>query len=466
MTGGCDRPVDAVWGGPGRSPSPVVSRTVPHRHPRLLSTVMGGANRVIPARGSTRHRPARFATACFGAVGIVVASSLVTSCSTSVTQVVHERPPRVVTVTIPSHGMVTSKWLSHSGQPRADVLLPAGYTRSKSYPLLVLLHGAASPYSWYVQAGLTDVFAHLNAIVVTPPGGTGWYTNWWNNGERGDPSWESYELEEVIPTILAKYRILPQRRYHAIAGISMGGLGAPFLGGRLPGFFGSVAILSGYVDPQLQQGLVNIMGILSLAAPKGDLDPNPVDGPSTGFYADGHNPTRLAMNLKQTRVFETAGTGVVSSADKAAGTIPTETVGLVEEGKIIYPMSEAMHRALVSAGVDVTYQVHPGGHLVPDFRGELEAMLAWGLFKPVPTDPSSWTNDTVATGGKLWSVAYRFARAPDQVVRFHQSRSLLSISAAGSEVTVTAGHCTVRSATPVEIDIRACHAVRGRSPSP
>lgn len=404
--------------------------------------------------------------AYLGGVAIVATASLVTSCSTSVTRSAHVQPPRIVTITIPSHGMVTSKWLSHPGQPRADVLLPAGYTRSKSYPLLLLLHGASSPYSWYVQVGLTNVFDHLDAIVVMPPGGTGWYTNWWNNGERGDPSWESYELDQVIPTILAKYRILPERRYHAIAGISMGGLGAPFLGGRLPGFFGSVSILSGYVDPQLQQGLVNIMGVLSLAAQKGDHDPNPVDGPATGFYADGHNPARLTMNLKQTRVFESTGTGVVSKADKAAGTIPTEAVGLAEEGGVIYPMSEAMHRALVSAGINVTYQVHPGGHLVPDFRGELEAMLAWGLFKPVTTDPAKWTNETVASSGKLWSVSYRFARAPDRVVQFRQSGSSLSVSAAGSAVTVIDGHCTVRSPTPVEINVRTCHASVKTSRSP
>jgi S-formylglutathione hydrolase FrmB len=371
----------------------------------------------------------------------------------------HERQPRLVTITIPSHGMVTSRWLSHAGQPRADVLLPAGYTRSKAYPLLLLLHGASSPYTWYVQAGLTSVFDHLKAIVVMPPGGTGWYTNWWNDGERAHPAWENYELDEVIPAVLTHYRILPQRRDHAIAGISMGGLGAAFLGGRLPGFFGSVAILSGYVDPQLQPGLVDAMGILSLAAQKGDNDPDPVDGPATGFYADGHNPTRLAMNLKQTRVFESTGTGVLSSADKAAGVIPTRTVGLAEEGRIIYPMSEALHRALIAAGVDVTYQVHSGGHLVPDFRGELEALLAWGLFKPVMTHPTSWTNDTVASSGQLWSASYRFARPPDHVVRFRQSGNSLSISAAGSPVTVTDGHCTVHTETPVEIHVRACRTV-------
>jgi S-formylglutathione hydrolase FrmB len=400
-----------------------------------------------------------------GGVGLLATATVFASRSVSAMPPMHEEQPRLVTVTIPSHGLVTSKWLSHAGQPRAEVLLPAGYTRSTAYPLLVLLHGASSPYNWYVQTGLTSVFGHLSAIVAMPPGGTGWYTNWWNNGERGHPAWENYELNEVIPAILARYRILPQRRDHAIAGISMGGLGAAYLGGRLPGFFGSVAILSGYVDPQLQSGLVDVMGTLSLAAQKGDHDPDPVDGPATGFYAGGHNPTRLAMNLKQTRVFESTGTGAPSGADKAAGLIPTGTPGLTAEGKIIYPMSEALHRALVATGVDVTYQVHSGGHLVPDFRGELEALLRWGLFKSVTTHPRNWTNDTVASSGQLWSISYRFAQPPDRVVRFRQSGNSLSVSAAGSAVTVTDGHCTVHTGTPVQISLRACRTVVGGSGS-
>ena len=45
---------------------------------------------------------------------------------------------------------------------------------------------------------------------------------------------------------------------------------------------------------------------------RGDYAPDPVEGPPQGFYADGHNPTRLAKNLEQTRVFVSTGTGVPS----------------------------------------------------------------------------------------------------------------------------------------------------------
>jgi hypothetical protein len=89
-------------------------------------------------------------------------------------------------------------------------------------------------------------------------------------------------------------------------------------------------------------------------------------------------------------------------------------------------MSQLYHQAMVAAGMHVTYQVHPGAHDGPDFLGEVTAMLKWGLFKPVVTDPASWTNTTVATSGQLWDFNYRFTNPPTQVVQFKQSGTTLS----------------------------------------
>ena len=138
---------------------------------------------------------------------------------------------RLVTIKIPAPGgEICSKWLSYSGPPRANVLLPDHYNPGKRYPLVVVLNGLNCNYDWYVHTGVISVFKGLEAIVVMPEGGNGWYADWWNDGERGGPSWETYELDTVLPTILHRYRILPQRRYHAIVGHSMGGLGAPLPG--------------------------------------------------------------------------------------------------------------------------------------------------------------------------------------------------------------------------------------------
>ncbi len=371
-------------------------------------------------------------------------------------------PAQLVTITIPAPaGEIPSQWLGYSGPPRANVLLPADYDPLQHYPLLVLLHGLDSNYDWYAQSGLTSELRGLDAIVVMPEGASGWYTDWWNDGERGGPAWESYELNEVIPTILSRYPILPQRRYHAIAGVSMGGYGAVYLAGRLPGFFGSVATLSGFVDLQYFSGITEPgMGLTSLAPLKGDDDPDPVDGPPNGFYFDGHSPTLLTANLKQTRVFESTGTGVPSSAGLSAKGATAQIVsGSAAESSIIYPMNQLYHAALTAAGVNVTYQTHPGGHDNPDFANEISSMLAWGLFQPVVDDPSSWVNDTVATSGQLWDIGYHFAQPPSHVVQFQRSGSSLSITGAGSAITITTARgCVIQTVTPVTINVpsRTC----------
>jgi len=122
-------------------------------------------------------------------------------------------PPQLVTITIPAPaGEIPSQWLNYSGPPRADVLLPAGYNPDTRYPLLVLLNGLDGNYDFYAQYGLINEFDNLDAIVVMPDGGPGgWFADWWNDGERGSPAWETYELDTVIPTIMSRYPILPQR---------------------------------------------------------------------------------------------------------------------------------------------------------------------------------------------------------------------------------------------------------------
>lgn len=426
----------------------VVSRATSHR------LFAGGARRRRKTGGLVTVLAVTAVLA--GATGIVGAS-------------VTPSPPQLVTITIPAPpGEIPSKWLDYSGPPRANVLLPAGYDPHQRYPLLVLLNALENNYASYAENGIVAEAeaADLDAIVVMPEGESGWYTDWWNGGERGSPGWESYELNQVIPTVLAKYPILPQRQYHAIAGFSMGGLGAVYLGGRLPGFFGSVASLSGFDDLNYfpfvaQPG----MALTSLAPFKGDFDFTAVDGPPGGFYLDGHDPALLAANLHQTRVFESTGTGIPSRAGIAAtkqdnpGTTASIVSGSLLESTIIYPMNRLYHQALSAAGVDVTYEVHPGGHDLPDFYGEFQAMLAWGLFKPVVDSSTSWTNKTVATSGQLWDVGYQFAQPPTRVVQFTQSGTTLSVTAAGAAVTLTtSAGCTIHTATPatVQLPARGC----------
>jgi S-formylglutathione hydrolase FrmB len=90
-------------------------------------------------------------------------------------------------------------------------------------------------------SGIRKLAAGLPAIVVMPGGGMfGMYTDWWHDGARANPAWASYHLRLLKDTIESRYRVLPERRWHAIGGISMGGQGALRYAGLLPGYFGSV----------------------------------------------------------------------------------------------------------------------------------------------------------------------------------------------------------------------------------
>jgi S-formylglutathione hydrolase FrmB len=369
------------------------------------------------------------------------------------------------TITIPArNGEVADNWLpGYPGPGRATVLLPDGYNPARAYPLLVLLNGLSSSYRSWSNPGEGEIATTargLNAIVVMPEGGSGWYTDWWNRGQRGNPAWESYFLDQVIPQISARYRILPQRRYHTIAGNSMGGLGAAYLGGRLPGYFGSVLVLSGLVNLQLYPRTSYVMSLISELEFRGRLDLEAVQGPDGGFYANAHNPPRLALNLAQTRVFMAAGDGrPCADSEHSVNAVIDATL----EGAIIRPTSDSYARALQQAGVNFVYMRHCGFHDWPNFRRELHDAIAWGLFKPAAEHASDWINDTVATHGKLWGFAYRFDRPPTAIVRFHRLAGTLSISEAGSAVTITTdGGCILHTATPASIAIptRPCTRVR------
>jgi hypothetical protein len=293
-----------------------------------------------------------------------------------------------------------------------------------------------------------------------PEGGDGWYTDWWNGGKRGSPAWESYILDEVIPQIQERYRIRPERRWHALAGVSMGGFGTAYLGSRVPGYFGSIAVFSGFVDTQIIPAIPIAMAAISYAgAGKPPADPLILTGPLGGFYESGHNPAKLTANLGHTRVFMSTGDGAPLIQDPVGILLGLGIVGQSEELGIIRPMMDSYAAALKAAHVELAYYRHPGNHDWPNFQAEFKAAVSWDLFKPVAERPLDWLYDTVATHGKAWEFAFRFDRPPDRIVRFRRSGNRLAIARAGSPVTITTdGGCVLHVVTPgaVEVPPRPC----------
>ena len=134
-----------------------------------------------------------------------------------------------------SKGTVLRNQTIHSEILRRDMLysiyLPAGYTDSKQYPVLYLLHGwGGDQNEWWVYDDMADDADAMIAsgevpemIIVTPDGQTWRYIDNWNGNGL---DYEQYFFEELMPYIETRYSIRRERQSRAIGGFSMGGYGA------------------------------------------------------------------------------------------------------------------------------------------------------------------------------------------------------------------------------------------------
>ncbi len=131
------------------------------------------------------------------------------------------------------------------------VYLPEGYnTSQRSYPVLYLLHGHGDDQTGWVQFGEVQKIADKtiregNAtpmIIVMPDANTeriGYF-----NDIRGDFNYEDFFFQELIPYIEKNYRTKNEKRYRAIAGLSMGGGGTFVYALHHPELFSSACPLS------------------------------------------------------------------------------------------------------------------------------------------------------------------------------------------------------------------------------
>jgi enterochelin esterase-like enzyme len=146
------------------------------------------------------------------------------------------------------------------------IYLPPGYESSeRSYPVLYLLHGGGDDQTGWVQFGevqhITDQAIKEGKatamIIVMPDANTGrrGYFNDVNNEWR----YEDFFFEELMPEVEKKYRIKSEKRYRAIAGLSMGGGGSFFYAMHRPDLFSSACPLSAAVRnntfEEFKQGL-------------------------------------------------------------------------------------------------------------------------------------------------------------------------------------------------------------------
>ena len=134
------------------------------------------------------------------------------------------------------------------------VYLPPDYeTSTRSYPVLYLLHGAGDDQTGWVQFGeirrIADTAISNGTatpmIVIMPDADTG--RRGYYNTLRDSWRYEDFFFDELMPYVENKYRIKGEKRYRAVAGLSMGGGGTFVYALHRPELFSSACPLSAYV---------------------------------------------------------------------------------------------------------------------------------------------------------------------------------------------------------------------------
>ena len=141
---------------------------------------------------------------------------------------------------------------------RYTIYLPFDYeTSSRYYPVVYLLHGYTDNDMGWIQFGeanmiADDAIANREVppmILVMPDGGVSWYVDNYNNSVK----YEDFFFKEFIPYIEKEYRIRTEKRYRAVAGLSMGGYGALVYALKHPDMFSSCVAFSAaiYTDDEI-----------------------------------------------------------------------------------------------------------------------------------------------------------------------------------------------------------------------
>jgi len=149
---------------------------------------------------------------------------------------------------------MTSKILK--GERKYAVYLPPDYeTSQRSYPVLYLLHGGGDDQTGWVQFGevlnITDKAINEGRatpmVIIMPDANTG-QRGYFNN-LKNDWRYEDFFFEELMPFVEKAYRIKGEKRYRAVAGLSMGGGGSFMYALHHPELFSSACPLSASVGP-------------------------------------------------------------------------------------------------------------------------------------------------------------------------------------------------------------------------
>ncbi len=140
------------------------------------------------------------------------------------------------------------------------VFYPKTYTTTKTYPIVIMLHGWSANQDQWANITNLQTYADRYGWLIACP--NGFYDSWYmDSPELASSQYETYFFENLMPFLQRKYKIDPKNIF--ITGLSMGGQGALRLYLKDPDFFNSAGSTSGVFDLKVvgnRLGLDRLLG--------------------------------------------------------------------------------------------------------------------------------------------------------------------------------------------------------------
>jgi S-formylglutathione hydrolase FrmB len=244
------------------------------------------------------------------------------------------------------------------------VYLPAGYDAGATqqppqrYPVLYFLHGLGdneqtlfNSGGWTLLEDLRNQHKMGDFLIAAPEGRRSFYIN----SADGSVRYNDFLLQEFIPQIESKYRILPGRTGRAISGISMGGYGALRFAFAHPELFSAVSAQSAALITESPQTLDSASRAgAPLAGVLGAVFGKPINVPHWNDNSPFVLAKRNAAALRKTAIYFNCGQDDNYGFEKGAA---------------------ALHEELQKEGVKHEYHPYPGDHSLTYFLSHFAEVM-------------------------------------------------------------------------------------------
>ncbi len=226
---------------------------------------------------------------------------------------------------------------------------------------------------------------------------------------RGNPQWETFHIDQLIPFIDSNLRTIAKRSGRAIAGLSQGGFCSTSYPARHPDLFQAALSYSGAPDIAYDAAAQQLVTPVINATEVGldGVPANSIFGPRTSEEVNwaAHDPTTLAENLKGMNLFMFTGNGQPGPLDSGA---PNPGAEAIEGG--VHELTILFHNRLNALGIPSFFEDYGAGtHSWPYWARDLSQSIGplMNDFAHPPPAPKQITYTSADPSYSVfgWSVA-------------------------------------------------------------